>query len=175
LANSGGLSYMHHGENMKTPEIVFTGGTDTGTITCKQCGKTKTIDISQFKNIRKHVKVKCACGFIFDILFESRKYYRKKVWLKGKLLKSQSNNPIDEITITDVSMGGVRFLTNLKDINYGEVYKIEFILDDEYRSYVKEEIVIKYIKNREIGAEFAESEKYNYDLDFYLTPFSIVE
>lgn len=66
-------------------------------------------------------------------------------------------------------------MTNLKDINYGEVYKIEFVLDDEYRSYVKEEVVIKYIKNREIGAEFAESEKYNYDLDFYLTPFSIVE
>jgi hypothetical protein len=160
---------------MKTPEVVFTDGMNTGTITCKQCGKTKTIDVTQFKNIRKYVKVKCACGFIFDILFESRKYYRKKVWLKGKLLKSQSDHPIDEITIIDISVGGVRFLTNLKNMNHGEIYKIEFFLDDEYRSHVKEGIVIKYIKNREIGAEFAESEKYNYDLDFYLTPFSIVE
>jgi len=72
-------------------------------------------------------------------------------------------------------MGGIRFLTNLKNINHGEIYKIEFFLDDEYKSHVKEEIIIKYIKNREIGAEFAEGEKYNYDLDFYLTPFSIVE
>lgn len=163
------------GENMKTPEIVFTGGADTGTITCKQCGKTKTIDVSHFRNIRKYIKVKCACGTIFDILLESRRYHRKKVWLKGKLFKDQSNCPVDDIVVTDISMGGIRFLTNLKGINFGDTYHIEFSLDDEFKSHVKEEIVIKYIKNSEVGAEFAESEKYNYDLDFYLTPFSIVE
>jgi hypothetical protein len=163
------------GENMKTPETVFTGGTDTGTITCKHCGKTKTIDISHFKNIRKYIKVKCACGTIFDIFLESRRYHRKKVWLKGKLFKSNSHDSIDDIVITDISVGGIRFLTNLKGMNIGEVYNIEFVLDDEFKSSVNEKIVIKSIKSSEAGAEFSESEKYNYDLDFYLMPFSIVE
>lgn len=59
-------------------------------------------------------------------------------------------------------------------MSVGEIYEISFSLDDQYESDIKEEIRIKYVKNREIGAEFTEEEKYNYDLDLYLTPFSIV-
>jgi hypothetical protein len=153
---------------------VFTGGTDTGTITCRQCGKTKTLDISQFKNIRKLVKVKCTCGALFDVLFESRRYHRKKVQLKGELLNARSHEIIDQVIITDVSMGGISFMTNLH-MSVGEIYKISFSLDDQYESDVKEDIKIKYVKNKDVGAEFIEEEKYNYDLDFYLTPFSIAD
>ena len=158
---------------MRTPEVVFTGGTDTGTITCRQCGKTKMLDISNFKNIRKLVKVKCTCGALFDVLFESRRYLRKKVQLKGELLNPQSHEVIDHVIITDVSVGGISFIANL-DMSVGEIYKISFSLDGQYESNIKEEIRIKYVKNSEIGAEFTEEEKYNYDLDFFLTPFSIV-
>jgi hypothetical protein len=168
------LAYLLGGKNMRAPEVVFTGGTDTGTITCRQCGKTKTLDISHFKNVRKLVKVKCTCGTLFDVLFESRRYHRKKVQLKGELFNAKSHDIIDHVIITDISVGGISFITKL-GMTVGEVYRISFSLDGQNEADIKEEIRIKYVKNREVGAEFTEEEKYNYDLDFYLTPFSIVD
>lgn len=160
---------------MKAPEIIFTGGTATGTITCRQCGKTKDVDLSNFKHYRKNAKVKCACGAVFEVLFEARKFYRKKVQIKGKLLDAQSCDLLDEIIITDISVGGISFTTDLDNIKLEDVFNVSFTLDDESKALVEEEVIIKRVKSNYIGAEFVEKEKYNFDLDFYLMPFSIVD
>jgi hypothetical protein len=43
-----------------------------------------------------------------------------------------------------------------------------FTLDDNLDSTIREQIVVKRVNGRNIGAEFSDQEKYNYELDFYI-------
>ncbi len=160
---------------MGSPVVVFTGGANTGTIACKQCGKAKVVDITNFRNTKKNLKVKCSCGSIFDVVFETRRYHRKTVELPGKLLSCQSLQHLDEVTVNSISVGGVGFVTHLDTIRSGDMFAISFSLDDDAKALVEEEIVVRHVKNNEIGSEFAKKEKYNFDLDFYLMPFTIID
>jgi hypothetical protein len=54
-------------------------------------------------------------------------------------------------------------------VSKSDIYRIKFQLDDEYGSVICEEIIIKRIDGSFVGAEFYHSDRYNYELDFYIT------
>ena len=45
---------------------------------------------------------------------------------------------------------------------------IMFTLDDSSDSTIREEIIVRRVNGKNIGAEFFDQEKYNFELDFYI-------
>jgi hypothetical protein len=144
-----------------------------GGVTCVHCGVTRTINMSNYTDDcvgKRSLKVKCSlCNKIFHIKFDLRKYPRLDVNFPGKLCYGHAEKAIDDITIISLSFGGVCFVINndvkIKD---GDIYLIKFQLDDEDRSGICEDIRIKRVDGRLVGAEFYPSHKYNHALDFYI-------
>ena len=44
---------------------IYVNDNEKGTLICEKCGKTRVINLSDFKNIGKPLKVKCSCGTSF--------------------------------------------------------------------------------------------------------------
>jgi hypothetical protein len=144
-----------------------------GVVTCVHCAVKRNINMSNYTDHhlgQKSLKVKCStCNKTFHIKFDLRRYYRININIPGRISHSQSRKEIDDLTIMSLSLGGVGFtINNDLDIKIDDIYEIKFQLDDEHNSVICEEIIIKRIDGRFIGAEFYHSNRYNHELDFYI-------
>ena len=154
-----------------TPWKVYINRENDGEVICPNCGKTKTINVSNHRLSQKPIRVKCQCGHSFSIVLEYRRYHRKTVSIPGKIFLRLASTPLDEVTVTSISVVGVGFeIKSTLNIKLEDVYEIAFTLDDDDASLVREEIVIKRIEGTFIGAEFLDQDKYHHELDFYLSP-----
>jgi len=144
-----------------------------GVVTCVHCDVKRTINMSNYTDDylgEKSLKVKCSmCNKTFLIKFDLRKYHRINVNFPGKIFCFRSGIAIDDVIITSLSLGGVGFtISKVLNIKNDDIYKIKFQLDDEYNSVICEEIIIKRVEGRFVGAEFYHSGRYNHELDFYI-------
>src|SRR5712691_10837619 len=55
---------------------IYANDNGQSTLVCEKCGKTRVINIADFKDISKLLKVKCTCGHVFFASIEVRKFYR---------------------------------------------------------------------------------------------------
>jgi hypothetical protein len=145
-----------------------------GVVTCVHCDVKHTINMSNYTGDylgEKSLKVKCSmCNKTFYIKFDLRKYHRININFPGKIFYFHSKKEIDDITIVSLSLGGVGFIINESlNIKISNVYRIKFQLDGEYGSVICEEIIIKRVDGCFVGAEFYYSDRYNHELDFYIT------
>jgi len=159
-----------------TPETrrIYLNENRQGMVTCVHCDVKHTINMSNYTDDylgKKSLKVKCSmCNKTFYIKFDLRKYHRININIPGKIFHFQYEKEIDDITITSLSLGGVGFIINESlNLEKSDIYRIKFQLDDEYGSVICEEIIIKRIDGSFVGAEFYHSDRYNYELDFYIT------
>ena len=160
---------------METVKVVFAGSEATYEVACQSCGRKKTLRHEQLRHLRNTVKVKCGCGVIFDLIFERRRFYRKKVQLDAQLFDVDSGQKADDVTLVTISVGGVGFISHLEDIQVGDTFRVKFYLDDESHALVDEEVIVRNIIKEVIGAEFVQHDYYNFDLDFYLMPITVVD
>ena len=148
---------------------IYVNNANEGEIVCPKCEKTKTIHLSNDRIPQKPIRVKCNCGYSFSIVLEYRKYYRKTVSIPGKLVHIQTGEDIAKIVVTSLSVVGVGFeVKSTGSVTANGVYYIVFTLDDSLESAIREAIVVKRVSGSNIGAEFCDQEKYNYELDFYI-------
>jgi hypothetical protein len=155
---------------------VYVKPNNHGTILC-DCGKTRTLDMSQFSKRITEVKVTCKCGKTFTSEFDYRQNYRRIVNLYGSV--TLSNNRIYHIQVYDISMSGVGFeiigrenMLHVDDhisCKLGDYINIKFRLDDVHKSQVDRTVVVRRIANNQIGAEFCDNIT-DKKLGFYLLP-----
>ncbi|MBW1892446.1 MAG: PilZ domain-containing protein [Deltaproteobacteria bacterium] len=142
---------------------VFIAQNNTATFVCPECQKSKTTDVSKYKNIETAVRVKCKCpcGHSYSVLLERRKHIRKNLNLTGTFINIK-NSGRGNMTVTDLSRSGLRIkLNSPQDLVPGDKLNLEFILDDKQRSVVNKEVIVRSIKNLSIGAEFSHTEHYD--------------
>ena len=150
------------------PVKIFVNSSNEGEIVCPKCEKAKTIQLSNNRVTTKPIRVKCNCGHGFSIVLEYRNYHRKIVSIPGKLFPLQARDEID-IVITSLSVVGVGFeIKSAFSLRINDVYQIVFTLDDSSDSTIREEVIIRRVNGRNVGAEFFDQEKYNFELDFYI-------
>ena len=148
---------------------VHVGANNQGEITCPKCRKMKTINASHHLLTKRAIKVKCSCGHSFRVSLDYRHHFRKSVQLPATLYKVNSDDIIDEVTVTSLSVSGLGFeATSLNNIYISSFFEIEFKLDDDSDAIIRERIRIKRINGLIVGAEFSEQDKYSYELDFYM-------
>ena len=149
-------------------EKVFVGRTNEVKIICPKCELEKNINVFKFKDTHKRLKVKCKCGEEFRLALDFRKYYRKKVQFAGECFIHEKNER-DDILIIDISMTGINF-TTFKPHNFSEDDSVElkFNLDNPTKTEIQTTVRIKWINDRNIGAQFNNPKLLEKDLRFYL-------
>ncbi len=152
------------------PDKVFINTDNEGKVSCPHCFKASSISVAGHRTTGRPVRIKCHCGQTFSVVLEYRKFHRKKVHLFGKLLDLATRTERFEILITSLSVTGLGFeVKSTHDIRVDDCFEVVFTLDDRFDSTIQEEIVIKRVQDHAIGAEFRDTEKYNFDLDFYIS------
>ncbi len=140
---------------------IFITKSGKANITCSECGKVKSMDVSKFTNIDKAVslKVTCVCGHHFSVTLERRLHFRKSVNLSGQTM---FKNKKYMLKILDISRQGLKLRTERPiDIQKGEKIIIDFTLDDVGQSQVEKEVVVKKINGTDIGVEFVSHDHYD--------------
>ena len=147
---------------------VYVDHTDQATIVCPKCELEKNIDVTNFKDTHKRLKAKCRCGEVFRITLEYRKHYRKKVQLSSEYFV-QGKYEKGEIIIEDISAGGIRF-ASLKPhyISRNDTVELKFTLDNPMRTEIIKLIKVKWIIDRNVGAQYIDPKSLEKDLDLYL-------
>jgi hypothetical protein len=157
---------------------VYVNENEKGTLICEKCGKTRVVNLSDFKNIGKPLKVKCSCGHFFFVSIEVRKFYRKSTHLSGEYIKLSNDvtKGLEKgpMTVEDLSRTGLRFRTKIAhNIRVEDMLRLRFILDDAQRSEVNKSAIAKWVTHYSVGAEFVDFDTFseaNRTLGFYLMP-----
>lgn len=153
-----------------TPQRVYPNENGQAVIVCPRCMTHTPIDANPYMYSHKSLKVGCRCGHKFSVVFDTRKFYRKKLRLAGQYTKLHTDDP-ELITIEDLSFTGVRFRTRLSHkVEIDDVLTLDFILDNEQRSRIVKTVRVMYVMGGVIGAEFRERQAYSTELTYYLNP-----
>lgn len=142
-------------------------------IKCPECHEVRLVDVRNYTKLDRHVrfKVKCPCSHSFKVHLERREYFRRPVELKGIGLFQNGALKAD-LKICDLSRKGMRVqLSAETSVAVGDKVTVEFRLDDENKTLIRKEAVVRSIWERFLGLEFFSIDPYNvYDkaLGFYL-------
>ena len=154
-------------------EKVYITSRQMATFICPKCQKSKTVNVSQYANLDKIIKVnvKCPCGYGYTSILEKRKKYRKETNLHGSYIRivdgKEAGNGL--MVVRDLSTTGMKLQINgAHDCVAGDILKVEFHLDDTQRSLVKKKVIIRNINGKEVGTELAPTEAFDKALGFYL-------
>jgi hypothetical protein len=154
-------------------EKVYITNTNMATFICPQCKKTLTVDVSQYAQMEKTVRVKskCSCGNKWISVLEKRKQYRKGVNLKGIYKYIVDGEEIDrgKMTIVDISAGGVKLKLDVeRNLKTGHLLNLEFKLNDSKQTPMKKTVIIRNASNPYYGAAFKDADLYDPVMGFYL-------
>jgi hypothetical protein len=144
---------------MKEKKIFITDD-NKFVIVCPMCQKEETVSASEYKDANQaaRIKYRCRCGHTHSVLLERRKFYRRETCLHGVCIGEE--NSMVGMLVKDLSLIGMKFeIENTQDfISVGKKLFVEFFLDDEQKTLIRKEAVIKIISGLLIGAEFCNTE-----------------
>ncbi|MCG8473246.1 MAG: PilZ domain-containing protein [Desulfobacterales bacterium] len=144
-------------------EKIFLGDSTSATFVCPKCERSRTSDISRILTAKARIKIKCTCkcGHVFPVFIERRKYFRKTLDLSGVIYSSAGDRKYI-MAVKDLSQSGCRIKINTSfPFALEDVVQVEFNLDDNDRSFVSKEAVIRSINGPLLGLEFMEIKKYD--------------
>ena len=151
---------------------VYVDHTNLVKVICPKCGLEKMINVFKFKDTHKKLKANCKCGEVFRFALNFRKHYRKKVMLSGEYF-IQERNVRDDIFIKDISMSGINFIT-YKEHNFSknDTVELKLAMDDQMEPEIHASIKIKWINDRNVGAQFNNPKSLEKDLRLILENFN---
>lgn len=154
-------------------KTVFISSNNMATFICPKCSKAKTVNVEQYAQMNKKVKVKCSCvcGHQFTRELEQRKLYRKKVNFPGKFTIQTKGKPMDKGTmvVQDISRTGLKLKLSVQQkLNIGDVMAVEFHLDDNRRTFMRKKVIVKNVYGPNVGVSFSPDEEEDPALGFYL-------
>ena len=163
---------MYHWGIIVTEKVYITSK-QMATFICPQCQKSKTVDVSQYADLDKIVKVKvtCPCGHGYTSILEKRKKYRKETELPGSFVHMVDGRQAADglMTVTDLSASGLKIqISTPINITAGDFILVQFHLDDSNRTLIKKKVIARNIAGQDIGTEFAPTEAVDKALGFYL-------
>ena len=144
-------------------EKVFIGNNDMAIFKCPVCKKTKTANVSSYRNMQTAVRVKCKCpcGHTYSALLERRKHVRKNLNLKGNYLNKNGNEK-GKMEILDLSRSGLRIKLDIDaGIKVGDILRLQFTLDDKQNSEVTKEVIVRSKSGQFLGTEFLSLDHYD--------------
>ena len=144
---------------------VFINNRGEGTFICPACDKGVIRDLSRYIDASSAVrlKCKCSCGNVYRVLVERRRHFRKSTQLVGMFShRPTAGKPTKGlIKILNISQSGLQFSVNsMPEFETGSKLTVEFTLDDEDRSQIREVCIVRRIQSNIVGVEFQNFDHY---------------
>jgi hypothetical protein len=151
----------------------YVGADSTAVIRCDRCQRSKKIDVSNYSEIKRALRlsIKCGCGHVTTAVLEKRRVFRKETNFEGTYIHYVNGRPKGKglLAVKDISKNGLKLKIATPDaMAIGDLLKVSFHLDDARRSLIQKRVIIRNIKPSLIGAEFAPTESLDKSLGFYL-------
>jgi hypothetical protein len=152
---------------------VYISNANTATIVCPQCDKNKTVDVSRYIELNQTVRVKskCTCGHTWTSVLEKRRQYRKSVDFPGfyELIENGETTDKGSMIVTDLSLTGLKMKLNVsRNFEIDSRLLVEFHLDDNRRTQMRKNVLVKNVSGAYVGVAFSASESQDPALGFYL-------
>ena len=149
---------------------VHVSKNDSAMICCPFCELKKKVSTDKFRNIKHRITVRCQCKNRFEVQFNFRKSYRKKVAIAGVFMTVSSDISAERMMqIQDISRTGLRFkMIDTVVVRKGDELLVRFNLDNARQSLIQKKVVVKFVNDGFLGCEFAELVLYEKELGFYL-------
>lgn len=144
---------------------------NTAVLTCPHCNLQRIIDTASFKDHKFRLKVRCSCKNVYTAIIEFRKRIRKRTHLRGTYINHSQKDQRGNLIVTNVSVAGLEFSSeDIQNFKVEDELTIQFTLDDEHRTDVRKQAIIRDIRTKSIGCEFPGSGDYAFDgdLGFYI-------
>lgn len=154
-------------------EKVYITSQQMATFVCPKCSRSKTVNVSEYFNLDKLIKVnvKCPCGHAYTSTLEKRKQYRKETHLPGTYIHFVDGKPVHRglMAVENVSATGLKLRLNAElHCAMGDELEVEFNLDDGHQTRIKKLVIVRNIYSPYIGVEFGPTEALDKALGFYL-------
>jgi hypothetical protein len=139
-------------------------------LNCQSCRNISVQPVDRFYNAPQPIHISCACGNTYEVQIECRKSFRKKAVLEGFYARLVPPGGFEKTTVTDISMGGCRFLTcNGHHLKKGDLIKLVFNLDNANRTKITKEATICSFDKWSLGCKFlATGSGLDSDIAFYI-------
>ncbi len=138
----------------------------TGLLRCDQCQRTNTV-MAASQN--EAIEMQCACGKVYRVLLDSRKFDRKFANLPGFYVDQTDDTKTGIIVVENISFGGLKFrTTSAQNVAYDDLLYVQFTLDDEAQTLIWEKVRVHYVHHDTVGVEFMDLDKFNKNLASYL-------
>ena len=152
---------------------VFISSSNTATFVCPACGNVTTANVSKYAALDKRVTVRCRCncGNHFSVSLEKRRQYRKTTDLPGTFYCRLASGETDKgsMRVVDISGKGLKLQLNVeRPFKVGETLRVEFHLDDNRRTFMEKQVIVRSVKRNLVGTSFAPTEGDDPNLGFYL-------
>jgi len=137
---------------------------DTARLTCPQCSRSKTIQLSEYKLIKRLTRVKytCSCGNTYIAVLEKKSGPGKETCLAGTFAAKGNLRCAGKMVIKRLNSSGLTLKTNLEQkLLPGINLVIEFVLDDAKQSVVKKEVRVLAKNGKYLTAEFTSKEHFD--------------
>jgi len=144
---------------------------NTAVLTCPKCGLQRTINTGSLKAHKSSLKVKCGCQNVFTAKLEFRKRARKRTHLRGTYVNHSQKDAKGNMVVINVSVSGLEFTTlDIQNFKVDDELTLEFTLDDEHRSEIRKDAIVRGVRTKSVGCEFPGSGEYAFDgpLGFYI-------
>ena len=137
---------------------------DTARLACPECQRTKTLQLSEYKLIKRQtrVKYKCNCGHTYLAILQKESRPQQDTMLAGTF-SSEGNIPCSgKMTIKRLNSKGITLKTNVEQkILPGLNLILEFVLDDPKQSIVRKQARVLARNGRYLTAEFTAAEHHD--------------
>lgn len=150
--------------------LVHLNAQGEGVITCPECSKQSEVRAAHYRDLHAPIRVNCPQGHRFEVLFNTRHFYRKDVSLTGTYTQVGKTTK-RRMKVVNLSMTGVHFYTLLPHaLQVDDTVDLTFCLDDQHHTEMYHTVTIRWVDDKHIGAEFSDLRAYERELGFYLRP-----
>lgn len=142
------------------PKKIYVRPDGTVVLTCPHCGIQREVQAESFRGYKHKLKVKCNCHETFMVFVEFRNRVRKKTYLRGTYTNHSQEDSSGFLIIQDISVTGLSFSSSdLKNFRVGDELSVEFTLDDEHRTQISKNIIVRDIRKNSAGCQYEDEEE----------------
>jgi hypothetical protein len=136
--------------------------------TCPYCRTSRTASVARYRDLHAPITVECACEQLFDILIDTRQFYRQHLYLPGTYIPQESTLP-HQIMVKTLSASVASFHTmSVSSLQVDDEVTLWFQLDDLWLTVVHLRAMVRWVHEAMVGAEFGEHHGFGDVLGSYL-------
>ena len=135
---------------------------------CPYCRTSRTAAVARYRDLHAPITVECDCDQLYDILIDTRHFYRQHLRLSGTYISLENTTP-RRIIVKTLSASGVSFRTlSASPLQVDDEVTLWFQLDDICQTALHLRAIIRWVQDPTVGAEFGEHHGYEEVLGSYL-------